>query len=120
MQITLFHILSVYTFMVFVSLVTVLEINRSENYGNAFQNFSSTQKVFEVDVSVTTVFTRISAASGTKKVNKRRPRISAAPPMLSPLIFSIMKLSGFFHRVNFPRNSRFAISLESVHRKINR
>ena len=58
-----------------------------------------------------------------KKVNKRRPRISAAPPMLSPLIFSLSfswNSQVFFHRVNFSRNSRFSISLVSVYRKINR
>ena len=52
-----------------------------------------------------------------KKVNKRR-----TPDALTAGIFVlvIMKLSGFFHRVNFSRNSRFTISLVSVHRKINR
>ena len=81
---------------------------------------------------------RISAASGTKKLT------NAAPPMrrkwhqnwlnvvncsittkefaLTAYNFAlvIMKFSGFFNRVNFSRNSRFTISLVSVHRKINR
>ena len=41
--------------------------------------------------------------------------------MLSPadiLALTIMKLKGFFHRVNFSGNSRFTISLVSVHRKL--
>ena len=54
---------------------------------------------------------QISAASGTKKL------ISAAPPIFALII---LKLSGFFHRVNFSCNSRFFISLVSVHRKISR
>ena len=51
-----------------------------------------------------------------KKVNKRRN-----PDALTADIFAlvIMNLSGFFHRVNFSRNSRFTINLVSVHGKIN-
>ena len=54
---------------------------------------------------------QISAASGTKKL------ISAAPPIFALII---LKLSVFFHRVNFSCNSRFFISLVSVHREISR
>ena len=82
-----------------------------------------------------------------KKITKCRPRISAAPPMrrlleefritrkntincskttkefaLTADIFAlvIMKLSGFFHRVNFSRNSRFTISLVSESVPLNK
>ena len=75
-----------------------------------------------------------------KKVNKRRLRISAAPALrrlfeefritrkntincsttTKEFALVIMKLLGFFHRVNFSCNSRFTISLVSVNRKINR
>ena len=52
-----------------------------------------------------------------KKVNKHR-----TPDALTADIFAlvIMELSGFFRLVNFSRNSRFTISVVSVHRKMKR
>ena len=41
MQITFSYLISVCKYNLFVSFVTVLEINSSENYDNAFLNFSS-------------------------------------------------------------------------------
>ena len=52
-----------------------------------------------------------------KKANKRCT-LDALTADIFALV--IMKLSDCFHRVNFSRNSRFTISLVSVHRKINR
>ena len=49
--------------------------------------------------------------------NKRRSPVALTADIF---VFVIMKLSGFFNRVNFSRNSRFTISLVSVNRKINR
>ena len=51
-----------------------------------------------------------------KNVNKHR-----TPDALTADIFAlvIMKLSAFFRRVSFSRNSRFIISVVLVHRKIN-
>ena len=56
--------------------------------------------------------------SWDKKVNKRR---TADAPLIRGIPYNQEKhYKTFFHRVNFSRNSRFTISLVSVHRKVNR